>query len=99
MKKINFEDMQITPDEMAVIEAYERGELKRSENADEMIAMARIAAENTIKKRMAKDTRITIRLSSADVNAVKKRAAADGLPYQTLIASLVHKFATGRIDV
>ena len=37
------------------------------------------------------------RLSSKDLEAIQKRALAEGLPYQTLIASLLHKYATGRL--
>jgi len=38
-----------------------------------------------------------IRLSSKDLEAIQKRALAEGLPYQTLIASLLHKYASGRL--
>jgi hypothetical protein len=41
--------------------------------------------------------RLNIRLSSRDLEAIQKRALAEGLPYQTLIASLLHKYATGRL--
>ena len=44
-----------------------------------------------------KDRRLNIRLSSKDLEAIQKRALAEGLPYQTLIASLLHKYATGRL--
>jgi predicted DNA binding CopG/RHH family protein len=43
------------------------------------------------------DRRLNIRLSSKDLEAIQKRALAEGLPYQTLIASLLHKYATGRL--
>jgi hypothetical protein len=41
--------------------------------------------------------RLNIRLSSKDLARIQKRALAEGLPYQTLIASLLHKYATGRL--
>jgi predicted DNA binding CopG/RHH family protein len=44
-----------------------------------------------------KDRRLNIRLSSKDLEAIQKRALAEGLPYQTLIASLLHKYAAGRL--
>jgi predicted DNA binding CopG/RHH family protein len=44
-----------------------------------------------------KDRRLNIRLSSKDLEAIQKRALAEGLPYQTLIASLLHKCASGRL--
>ena len=44
-----------------------------------------------------KDRRLNIRLSSKDLEAIQKRALAEGLPYQTLISSLLHKYASGRL--
>jgi hypothetical protein len=44
-----------------------------------------------------KDRRLNIRLSSKDLEAIQKRALPEGLPYQTLIASLLHKYAAGRL--
>ena len=44
-----------------------------------------------------KDRRLNIRLSSKDLEAIQKRALGEGLPYQTLIASLLHKYASGRL--
>jgi predicted DNA binding CopG/RHH family protein len=49
------------------------------------------------KATFRKDRRLNIRLSSKDLEAIQKRAPAEGLPYQTLIASLLHKYATGRL--
>jgi len=41
--------------------------------------------------------RLNIRLSSKDLEAIQKRALTEGLPYQTLISSLLHKYASGRL--
>ena len=49
------------------------------------------------KATFKKDRRLNIRLSSKDLEAIQKRAVAGGLPYQTLIASLLHKYASGRL--
>ena len=46
---------------------------------------------------VAEDASPAIRLSSKDLEAIQKRALAEGLPYQTLIASLLHKYAAGRL--
>jgi predicted DNA binding CopG/RHH family protein len=46
---------------------------------------------------LAKDARVNIRLSSRDVRLLKQRAAQEGMPYQTLIASVLHKFVTGQM--
>ena len=44
---------------------------------------------------MKKDKRINIRMSSRDLDAIKQRALEEGIPYQTLISSVLHKFASG----
>jgi len=44
-----------------------------------------------------KDARVNIRLSGQDLTALQMRAAREGLPYQTLLASLVHKYVTGQL--
>jgi predicted DNA binding CopG/RHH family protein len=49
------------------------------------------------KATFRKDCRLNIRLSSKDLEAIQKRALAEGLPYQTLISSLLHKYASGRL--
>jgi predicted DNA binding CopG/RHH family protein len=48
------------------------------------------------KATFRKDRRLNIRLSSKELEAIQKRALAEGLPYQTLISSLLHKYASGR---
>jgi len=44
-----------------------------------------------------KDRRVNIRISSKDLTAIQKRAVEEGLPYQTLISSLLHKYVSGRL--
>ena len=44
-----------------------------------------------------KDRRVNIRISSKDLEAIQKRALEEGLPYQTLISSLLHKYVSGRL--
>ena len=46
---------------------------------------------------LTKDKRINIRLSSRDLEDVQTRAAEEGMPYQTLIASVLHKYVSGRL--
>jgi len=45
-----------------------------------------------------KDRRVNIRISGKDLEALRKRALEEGLPYQTLISSLIHKFVSGRLQ-
>ncbi|MFA6143505.1 MAG: hypothetical protein WC691_01765 [Sulfuricurvum sp.] len=80
-------------EELAILNALEKGELTRSIDADEEIALARKAT----KEYLSKSKNITIRLSLGDVTTVKNKAQETGIPYQTIISSLVHQYATGKI--
>jgi hypothetical protein len=53
--------------------------------------------ETYAKATFRKDRRLNIRISTKDLEAIQKRALEEGLPYQTLIASLLHKYASGRL--
>ena len=71
----------------------ERGEWKSAMGGKRERARYSRYAKATFRK----DRRLNIRLSSKDLEAIQKRALAEGLPYQTLIASLLHKYASGRL--
>jgi len=53
----------------------------------------RKSASNHLKK----DARLNIRISSADLKLIKDRAAEEGLPYQSLVSSLIHKYASNEL--
>lgn len=78
--------------EREVLDAYESGTLKSTVTKRE-IAKFRAAARATA----AKDRRVNIRLSSGDLRDIQTRALEEGMPYQTLIASVLHKYVTGRL--
>ncbi|MCL2092590.1 MAG: hypothetical protein FWH12_00190 [Treponema sp.] len=40
---------------------------------------------------------MNIRISKADLDGIKLRAIEEGLPYQTMVASIIHKYITGRL--
>jgi predicted DNA binding CopG/RHH family protein len=80
-------------EEIAILNALENDTLVRSVDADEEIALARKAA----KEYLSKSKNITIRLSLGDVTTIKNRAQETGIPYQTIISSLIHQYATGKI--
>jgi predicted DNA binding CopG/RHH family protein len=73
--------------ENEILEAYENGRLKPSKTSPDYQSVAR----NTIKK----NKKINIRISENDLSALQRRAARDGIPYQTLIGSVLHKFVSG----
>ena len=86
MSKLNTEEKEI-------LEAFEKGKLKRSKNAAKEIERHRTIAEATFKK----DARINIRLSSKDLRALQARAIKEGIPYQTLVSSVLHKYVDGQL--
>jgi len=73
--------------EHEILEAYENGKLKPSKSKTDYQAIAK----NTMKK----NRKINIRISDNDLSALQRRAAREGIPYQTLIGSVLHKFASG----
>jgi predicted DNA binding CopG/RHH family protein len=55
---------------------------------------AKQTAVQAARRYLRKDARVNIRLSSADLEMLKRRAAEEGLPYQSLIASILHKYVS-----
>ena len=85
--------MKLDTDEKALLDSVDRGEWKSAAGRKRERARYGRYAKATFRK----DRRLNIRLSSKDLEAIQKRALAEGLPYQTLIASLLHKYASGRL--
>ncbi|MGE3972570.1 MAG: hypothetical protein AB7E78_14585 [Porticoccaceae bacterium] len=78
--------------ESQVLAAYESGKLKPIASKAELQRMRAAARATAIK-----DKRVNIRLSSLDLRDIQARALEQGMPYQTLIASVLHRFVTGRL--
>ena len=79
--------------EQEILASFERGEWKPIRNQKGEIARLRAAAEATLLK----NKRVNIRISSRDLEGLQARAAEEGVPYQTLMASVLHKFVSGRL--
>ena len=79
--------------ELEVLEAYEAGKLKSIANKAELQRMRSAARATSIK-----DKRVNIRLSSVDLLDIQAKALAEGMPYQTLIASVLHKYVAGKFS-
>jgi predicted DNA binding CopG/RHH family protein len=79
--------------EQEILTAYDAGQLKSIASKEELIRI-RAAARATATK----DKRVNIRLSSGDLKDIKVKALQEGIPYQTLIASVLHKYVTGRLQ-
>ena len=76
-----------------ILTSYEKGELKSIAPSKAQLSKFREAAQATF----IKDRRVNIRLSSPDLMDIQARALEEGIPYQTLIASVLHKFVSGRL--
>ncbi len=84
---------RLAKEEKEILDAIEndRWELVKPKRA-ELDYYADIA-RNTFKK----DQRMNIRISRADLSRIKAKAAEEGIPYQTLVASIIHKYASGNL--
>ena len=80
-------EMVLDEYESEILEAFESGKLKPVKSQDDFQQIAR----NTLKK----NRKINIRISENDLAALQRRAAREGLPYQTLIGSVLHKYVSG----
>lgn len=80
-------------EEKKILDSYDRGEWRSVKNLKAEIQTLRTAARNT----MQKDKRINILMSSRDLNQVQVLAAQEGIPYQTLISSIIHKYVSGSL--
>ena len=85
--------MNLDPDEKEIVESVERGEWRSARPPKRAKSRYSSYAKATFRK----DRRLNIRISTKDLEAIQKRALEEGLPYQTLIASLLHKYASGRL--
>ena len=88
MKKLHLDD-----EERDLLESVERGEWKSVRNLKQEIEKHRQYARNTLRK----DRRVNIRIPSRDLEALQAKAAEDGMPYQTLMASVLHRYVAGRL--
>lgn len=79
-------------DEIELLAAFEQGQLKSVATKSEMEKLKASARATATK-----DRRINIRLSSVDLASLQVKALEEGIPYQTLIASVLHKYVTGRL--
>jgi predicted DNA binding CopG/RHH family protein len=81
-----------TTEESCLLHAFEDGDFRPARSRRLRVRQLKQAAMATVK-----DRRLNIRLSAPVLEGLRARAAEEGLPYQTLIASVLHKFVTGRI--
>jgi len=84
--------MKLDAYETDILKAFESGKMRSVATKAELAKFREAARATAIK-----DRRVNIRLSSGDLADIQVRALEEGMPYQTLIASVLHKYVTGRL--
>jgi len=82
----------IDDSELEILQAFEQGQLKSVATKTELARFKSAARATTLKYR-----RVNIRLASGDLRDIQVKALEEGIPYQTLIASILHKYITGKL--
>ena len=84
--------MKLTKEEKDLLESVERGEWRRIPDFEKEAKRYQESARATLRK----DKRVNIRMTERDLVRIQKKALEEGLPYQTLISSILHKYINGR---
>jgi predicted DNA binding CopG/RHH family protein len=85
-------EVELDEEEQEILRNFEAGEFKSILTPHRKKQLATVA-EETFKK----DKRINIRISSRDLEAIQRRALEEGIPYQTLVSSILHKYVSGSL--
>ena len=88
MKKI-----RLDKDEKEILDAIENGQWELVKPKKQELEHYAQIAKNTLKK----DQRMNIRISKTDLNGIRAKAAEEGIPYQTLVASIIHRYVSGSL--
>jgi len=84
---------EFSKEELKIVDSIDKGEYRSIENLEEEKKRYSTYASNTVKK----DKRVNIRISERDLQSIQRKALEEGIPYQTLISSLLHKYINGRL--
>lgn len=85
-------ELKLSASEQSLLESLESGKYE-SVLTDDRRKELEAAATYTFKK----DKRINIRISNRDLKAIQTKASEEGLPYQTLVSSIIHKYISGSL--
>ena len=83
---------ELDPEEKAILESFNQDEWRSDATPERLQALQAYG-----QAALAKDKRITIRISSRDLEELQVKALEEGMPYQTLITSILHKYVSGRL--
>lgn len=85
--------MKLSKEEREILDAYEKGLMKATTPSKKKIKEVKSIAENTFRK----NRRITLRLYDHDYKGIQKKAMEMGIPYQTLISGMIHRYIEGEL--
>ena len=91
-KSHGIEDQVLDAEELEIEAALERGEYVFDMTREEAQEMWQAAVRNTLRKKP-----ITVRVQERDIELIKVKALEQGIPYQTLVASILHRYAKGTL--
>ena len=84
---------KLDKEEREILDAIESGKWETIKpKKAELDHYAQIARET-----LRKDERMNIRISRSDLNRIRAKAAEEGIPYQTLVASVLHRYVSGNL--
>jgi len=84
---------RMSTEEREILKKFERGELRTASNVGTELEKARQAARHTFSK----TRRVNLRVTERDFSLAHARAREEGIPYQTLLSSVIHKYLSGRL--
>lgn len=85
-------EFELEQEEKDILDAFEAGDLESGLMPERAATVAQWAEASS-----KKDKRINIRISSRDLSAIQRRAMEEGIPYQTLVSSILHKYVSGSL--
>ena len=83
----------MTDEEREILDRFERDELRSIPEAEREMELTRRMTRNTFNK----TRRVNLRVTERDFNLARSRAREEGIPYQTLLSSVIHKYLSGRL--
>ncbi|RHX83541.1 antitoxin [Leptospira stimsonii] len=84
---------KLSQEEKDLESSIERNEWKSVDNKEQYLKKFKSAAKNTLLK----DKRMNIRIAGKDIQLLKTKALEIGIPYQTLVSSILHQYVTGKL--
>ena len=86
-------NLNLNKEEKELLESFNNGEWEKISNHKNELKKFQELARESLKK----DKRINIRLTGRDLTEIKRKAVNEGIPYQTLVSSILHKYINGRL--